>query len=157
MKFSTREDIEVPVEFLFDQISDVEGFERSATRRGADLRRLNPENGIAPGLRWAVSFMMRGKRRSLEMELDELTRPEVVVLDGQSEAFNIKLRMSSILLNPQRSRLGVEFEITPRNFMARVMLQSARLGKNALDRRFGDQVRKYAHEIERRYARAPSV
>lgn len=157
MKFSTREDIDIPAAFLFDQISDIDSFERSAVRRGADVRRLNPENGAGPGLRWNIRFMLRGKRRELEMELVELNRPESAVLTGGSDSFDLNLRLSVITLNPRRSRLGVEIEITPRNFMARVMLQSARLGKSALDRRFADRVKTFAHELERRYARTPGV
>lgn len=154
MKFSTREDIDVPVEFLFEQISDIDGFERTATRRGADVRRVNPGHGMAPGLKWEAKFRLRGKRRKVGLELVEITPPEAILLDGSSESFALNMRLSSIALNPRRSRLGVEFEVKPNNFMARVMLQSVRLGKSAIDRRFAEQVRKFAHEIERRYARA---
>jgi len=41
MKFSTREDVEAPVDYVFGQISDFGAFERQALRRGADVRRLD--------------------------------------------------------------------------------------------------------------------
>ena len=41
MKFSTREDIEAPVDHVFAEVSDFAGFERRALRHGADITRLD--------------------------------------------------------------------------------------------------------------------
>ena len=64
MKFSTREDIEAPIEGVFDMLCDFEGFERSAMRRGAEVQRVDrlPKPGV--GMIWDVVFSMRGKMRN---------------------------------------------------------------------------------------------
>lgn len=162
MKFSSREDIEVPAEFLFGQLTDFPAFERSAVRRGADLRRVSGEGGdksaaIGVGDGWEASFRWRGRSRSLRLVLSELMPPDSLALAGNSESFELAVKATVIALSPRRSRLLGELEVKPRGFKARVLLQSARLGKAALDRRYAEGLREFAHEVERRYARSPSA
>lgn len=158
MKFSSREDIEVPAAFLFGQLTDFPAFERSAIRRGADVRRTVAQGQpIVTGQGWDVSFRWRGRARALRLTLAEMVEPDVIALDGQSDSFDVGVRSTVIALSPRRSRLMAEFEVRPRGFKARVLLQSARLGKAALDRRFGEALRNFAHEVERRYARSPAA
>ncbi len=158
MKFSSREDVEVPAAFLFDQLQDFGAFERSAIRRGADVRRTVPAGaalGIGDG--WNVRFRWRGRPRALNLRLTELTAPEMLTLSGGSDSFEFLVKTTVIDLTPRRSRLIGEFDVRPRGFRARVLLQSARLGKATLDRRYADALRNFAHEVERRYARSPSA
>ncbi len=158
MKFSSREDVEVPAEFLFGQLTDFAAFERSAVRRGADVRRMTPA-GAQPGVgtSWEVNFRWRGRARRMTLVVAEITRPDSLVLSGDSESFAVTVKATVIALSPRRSRLMGEIEVRPKGFKARVLLQSARLGKSALDRRYAEGLRNFAHEVERRYARSPSA
>ncbi|HCI07161.1 MAG TPA: hypothetical protein DE314_07355, partial [Sulfitobacter sp.] len=61
MKFSTREDVEVPIDQAFALICDFDAYERSAMRRGAEVRRVDDLSKPGVGMKWAASFKMRGK------------------------------------------------------------------------------------------------
>ena len=81
MKFSTREDVDVPIEQVFDLICDFDSYERSAMRRGAQVQRLDSLTTPGVGMKWAAAFKMRGKMRDLEMEMTRFDRPnEMCVL-----------------------------------------------------------------------------
>ena len=77
MKFSTREDVEAPVEFLFDELSDFQFYERLALRRGADVRRLD-EGPYKVGSAWDVAFTYREKKRELRACVEEMSPHETI-------------------------------------------------------------------------------
>jgi len=74
MNFNTREDIEAPIDFVFEQITDFATFERSIMRRGGDVDRL--AIGEADGLdaQWRVKFQMRGVERDVTATITIATK-----------------------------------------------------------------------------------
>ena len=152
MKFSTREDVGVPIEAAFDMLCDFEGFERSAMRRGAEVQRLDELRQPGPGMAWAAVFELRGKRRELELEIVTFDRPNEIVLETTSPGLIGEVRFELIALSRNRTRLQVSIEVKPLNLSARLMVQSMKLAKARLDRKFRDKVAEYAKGMEDRYA-----
>ena len=62
MKLSGRTDVQAPVEFVFDAISDFDFWERAALRRGAEVTRTDKLRQPAPGMSWMIRFGWRGRR-----------------------------------------------------------------------------------------------
>ena len=60
MKLSTREDIEAPIAYVFQRVSDFERFERRAMRQGADVSR-RAEGLVEIGMIWDIAFEFRGR------------------------------------------------------------------------------------------------
>lgn len=154
MKFSSREDIAAPAEFVFDQLSDFTSFERAAIRRGARLRRLDTLAEPGAGMSWDVAFMMRSKPRQVIIDLRRFTRPESFEYAGTSGSFEMLLGLDLTPISPSRTRLQIGFEVKPRSLGGRLMIQSAKLGRSNLNKRFVDRVRAYALDIEDRARRA---
>ena len=52
MKFSTKEDIDAPIDAVFQMLCDFETFERAAMRRGAEVHRTDTKTtpGVGMGL-----------------------------------------------------------------------------------------------------------
>jgi carbon monoxide dehydrogenase subunit G len=151
VKFSTKEDVEVPAEKVFDFLSDFTAFERAAVRRGAEVTRVDRIAEVGPGLTWSVRFPMRGKMRRLLCELDRFDRPEALNVNAESTGFNMVLSVGLVALSPKRTRLTVDAEIKPRTLAARLMLQSVRLNKAGFRRRFEARVQKFAADVELRH------
>lgn len=150
MKFSRREDVSVPADVVFDNLSDFVAFERAALRRGARLRRLDSLRVPGAGLSWDITFPFRGKQRQMIADVRRFDKPEVVEYAGVSPGFEMLLTFSLVALSRQQTRLHAEFEIRPRSLGARLMIQSAKLGRASLNTRYNNRILSLAREIEAR-------
>ena len=150
MKFSTREDIEAPIDHVFAQVSDFDGFERSALRRGAQVRRI--ESGpVQVGSQWDTAFKFRGRDRKMQITLTLLEAPEMYQIAAQSDGITADTLVELVALSPRRTRLSVALELKPRSLTARVLLQSMKLAKGKLTKRFKARVLELAEDIEDGY------
>ncbi|TMV94986.1 SRPBCC family protein [Thioclava sp. BHET1] len=154
MKFSTRKDIAAPAEYVFDKLADFSSFERLALRRGITLRRLDTLPVPAAGMSWEITFRFRGRERQLISDIIRYDRPEALIYAGKSSSFEAQLELMITELSKTRTRLHVGFEIKPRTLGARLMVQSAKLGKGNLDRRFDERVGQFAQDLERQAEKA---
>lgn len=150
MKFSTREDVEAPIDYVFGQISDFGAFERQALRRGADVRRLD-SGPVVKGSTWDVAFKFRGKDRRMRATLTELDRPNGLQVDTVSPNINGVSQIELVPLSPHRTRIAVSIDMNANTLSARLLLQSLKLAKSNLTNRFKKRVSGFAQDIEDRY------
>lgn len=150
MKFSTREDIEAPVDYVFGQISDFGTFERQALRRGADVRRLD-SGPFVKGSAWDVAFTFRGKDRQSRGTLSIFDAPNMIQVDFVSSNIEGNSLIELVPLSPHRTRVIVTIDIGAKTLAARLMLQSLKLAKSNLTNRFKKRVGDFATDIEDRF------
>ena len=153
MKFSTREDIEAPIDFVFQQVSDFPGLERSALRRGADIQRIDDLTRPGPGMMWDTSFDLRGKRRRMQVELAEYEPPNAMRFLSTAPSIHGELWLELVALSRGRTRLSMEGELKPQNLSARLIVQSLKLAKSNVTKRFEVRVASFARDMEDRYSR----
>ena len=151
MKFSTREDVEAPIDAVFAMLCDFESFERAAMRRGADVRRVDRMDEPGVGMQWNAVFELRGKRRELQVEMVLFDQPNEMVLDSTSPGLASEMRFELIALSRSRTRVKVELEIKPQNLSARLLVQSLKLAKASLTKKYKLRVAGYASTMEERY------
>lgn len=147
MKFSVRRDKELPAQQLFTAISDFARIERMLARRGVEVRRTTPDPIARAGSAWELGFDLRGKRRDVQLEVAELDAPENMILTGGGESLSVELTMTVIPLAASRSRIIFEAEVKPRSMRARLVLQTAKLGKAQLDRKFAERFTAFLNEL----------
>ncbi|RDW13686.1 hypothetical protein [Paracoccus thiocyanatus] len=147
MKFSTRQDIDLSAEALFRAASDFPAIERLLVRRGATVRRLDDMAEPGVGQRWLIGFDWRGRHREVTAQVARLDAPELVVIQGDSEQFDLTIRMTVVALTRSKSRMIFETEAQPRSMKARLLVQTAKLGKAQLDRKFARRVGEFVNQI----------
>ena len=157
MKLSTRQEVGAPIGFVFDMLCDFESWERSALRRGASLERTDSLLVPEPGMGWEVQFEFHGKPRSGQVRLHEIDAPQKLRFTGAGSSFEGSLDIDLLELGPRLTRVAVVSEARPRTISARIVLQSAKLGKAKLTERYEQRIARFAAEIEDRYRRGERI
>ncbi|GHD98655.1 hypothetical protein U879_14260 [Defluviimonas sp. 20V17] len=151
MQFSTREEIEAPIGFVFEQLTNFDRHQRAALSRGVEVERIDRRTSRGAGMSWRCLFMLRGKPRRLEITLQQFEPTTVLVFDGESQNLSGALTVELTEVSPRRTRVLVKLDVRPLTLAARVVLQSLKLAKARTRARFSNRVRNQAGEIERRY------
>lgn len=153
MKFSTREDVEVPIAQAFDLICDFDIYERSAMRRGAEVQRTDSLTKPGAGMKWRAAFKMRGKMRDIDIEMTRFDQPNEMCVLSSTSGIDGTGQIELVALSRNSTRISVEFELKPTNLSARLLVQSLKLAKGSLTKRYKLRVAEYAKSIENRYKR----
>lgn len=138
MKFSTRMDTDLTAAALFAAISDFDRLAQIIRRRRAQVKMLDP--ALTGSLAWDLAFDWRGRRREFRIALNRHDPDEALRLTGVSDLFDIVLDLQVVALTRARSRLICGADLRPRSMTARLVVQTAKLGKAQLDRRFAAEI-----------------
>ncbi|KEJ90933.1 SRPBCC family protein [Sulfitobacter donghicola] len=154
MKFSTKEDVEAPIDSVFEMLCDFEMFERAAMRRGSEVQRTDTKPVPGVGMGWNAAFNLRGKRRQVEIEMVTFEKPEEMVFECHSQGLMTLLNIELVALSKNRTRIMVVFDIKPQNLSARLLVQSLKLAKTSLTKKYKLRVAEFAKTLEQRHSRA---
>ena len=152
MKFSTREDIEAPIAYVFDRVADFPTYERRALRQGAEVS-CRTDGAAQVGTVWDVEFTFRGRPRRIVAELTMLEPPAAMAVASTSDGLEIVTEVDLIALSQSRTRVMVTISVKAKTLTARLLMQSLKLAKTKLTKRFKARVLDYAEDIEDRYRR----
>lgn len=152
MKFSTREDIDAPADFVFEAVSDFAAFERQALRRGADVRRVD-QGPVIVGSAWDIAFQYRNKDRRMRATVKSLDAPNALFVESVASGIDGITKVELVALSPKRTRIAVSIELSAKTLSARLLLQSLKLAKATLTKRFKSRIAEQAAGIEERYRR----
>jgi hypothetical protein len=151
MKFSTKEDIEAPIADTFALFTEFDHFERSALRRGADVRRTDSMRTTGVGMAWASGFKLRGRTRNVNAEMVEFVPNENYTIELQSNDIAALAVVDLLALSKSRTRASISVELKPKSLSGRLMVQTMRLAKTRLVKRFKMKVSGFVLNVERQY------
>lgn len=151
MQFSTREDIEAPIDYVFKQVTDFASFERSIMRRGGDIERV--ENGDANGLgaTWRVKFQMRGVERDVSATVSDVKEPTSLMMTMTSRSADAEMKVELVPLSRARTRVNVRADASAKTIAAKLLFQSVRFARQKTEGRFKSVVAGFAKDVEIRY------
>lgn len=148
MKFVAVEDISAPVETVWARVSDFDRFERMVSGKAGDIRR-SPNGPAGVGTSWKGKATFNGKTREATVDLLELAPNEKLLVEGGTEGMKITVDVQIDALSARSTRLTVTSEAKARTLSARLMLQSAKLARQAMAKRYKGRVAAFAESIEK--------
>lgn len=151
MQFTVQEDIQAPINAVFEMVADFERFERMAMRRGIEVRRLSGHMGVVPGTKWQTDFTLRGKPRHVEITMAHSDPPAQMRFEAIGKGVGGVTEVDLLALSQRRTRLSVDVTLTAKSLPARLFLQSLRLGKSRFRARFQSRLTEFAREMEERH------
>lgn len=153
MKLVTKQDIEAPVAFVYRSLTDFEAWETAAMRRGAEVARTDTLTKPGPGMSWRVKFDFKGRARTLLLRLAEADPGNRVRFTADSPSVGGDMDIELMELSPRRTRMTVRGEVSPKTLAARIFVQSMKIAKGKVQRRYEQRIAQMATEIEERHRR----
>lgn len=152
MEFTTRDDINAPIDFVFDQVTDFATFERSIMRRGGDVERITGGDAAAVGTKWRVKFILRGAERQVKAEVTEIDRPNAMTIEISSGSADATVNIDLVALSRTHTRLNVDVQAKAKTIPAKLLFQSVRFARQKNLTRFKGIVTNFAEDVETRYS-----
>lgn len=149
MRFTARGDLALPIAAVHAALSDVDHYEAEARARGARLER---HGTGGEGTEWDIAFRFRGRERQLRARLLELRPPGRLRLTWEGRLTRGEAVVELVALARGRTRLALTIDVLPKTLPARLFLQSLRLVKPRLNRRFRARVAEALRRLEARAA-----
>jgi hypothetical protein len=154
MRLTSKCDIEVPQAFAYQCLTDFAAWERAALRRGAEVERPSGAPLHGKGAAWRLRFAFRGKVRSGVVVLAGLAPSRVAEFTIDSPSLDGTSVIELQMLSPSRTRMKVALEVRPKTLAARLFINTLRLAKGTVTRRFDLRVGQVGAEIAERFRRS---
>ncbi len=152
MQFSANKDIQAPIARVFAILSDFDAIEAGALKYNATVARLDTLTQKGVGMSWDVGFRLRDKDRALIVDITRFEAPELIEVSGVSTVFNVVARVVLTEVSAAQTRMKMVTEVTPRTLGGRLLVQSAKLARTRLNKRYEARVAQFAQEIAARVA-----
>lgn len=150
MRLSAREDIDAPIDQVFAVLSDFDQVEAAARKRGISVERSSNVTPPAPGMTWGAQFAFRGKPREATVSLTEIQRPNLLVFDSASGGLETQVRMELVEVSASKTRVMIKADMSPKTLAARLLVQSLKLAKANVEKRFKSRFGDVARLVEDR-------
>ncbi|SDZ19160.1 Polyketide cyclase / dehydrase and lipid transport [Jannaschia faecimaris] len=148
MKFVATEDVAAPIDAVWARVCDLEAFERRAAQRVGGIRR-NPSGPPGQGTEWTGTAEIMGKTRAITVTAATLAAPTQLVAEAVTDGMNITIQVELVGLGPRLTRLTVTSEGKARSLTARLMLQSAKLARKTMAKRYKARIADFASRVEK--------
>ena len=106
------------------------------------------------GMAWQATFGFRGKEREARITLVEAQAPDLLVYDSLSGGLEMRTRLEFVALSRSRTRVTMTADLKPQTLSARLLVQSLKLARGNLEKRFRVRMADYAKQLEDRLSRA---
>lgn len=154
MIFTGKTDLEATLNAAFAEFADFEMFQKQALHAGARISRTDDLTSPGPGMMWDAELEFRGKMRKFTVELVDYDPPNSLNFEAKSEGLDATIDIALLPLSSRQTRAIVTFDVKPRTLATKLVLQSARLTRGTINKRFNRRLARFGAEMEKRIKQA---
>ena len=148
MKLSSREDIEAPIETVYKTVTDFDRFERQLLRRGVDITCGEKTPTTEVGAKWKARFVWRGRTHDVDAEMITIDPASGFSIESRSGGIVCMGVIDLVALSTKRTRLFASIDLRPTTLSSRLFIQSMKLAKGTLNKKFKTGVADFAARIQ---------
>ena len=153
MQFKTHQDIQAPIDYVYQRITSFDGYERQALRHGAHVARRDGDGPVGVGTAWDIAFTYRGKDRQLRATIMDMTAPTNLAIETEAKGLASDTQVTLLALSQQTTRVEVIIALSAKSLSARLLLQSLKLARANLNSRFEKRVKEQLRGIQADFKR----
>lgn len=132
-------------EVVFDKLTDLAWIEGILGARGVVLSQ-TAGTGVAAGSAWQADFTARGAQRSIRVSLSRCDAPTDIVAVGEGKLIKATV---DITLSASGTGTSAQFAVEAEglSLQGRLLVQSAKLARGRIEKRFAKGVEKLGAQI----------
>ncbi|GIT89762.1 hypothetical protein JANAI62_07530 [Jannaschia pagri] len=148
MKFVATEEIAAPMDVVWRRVTDFDGFEARISARAGSVTR-TPQGPVTPATTWVGQVEFNGKTRKANVSILSLDAPgHHLEMEAQTNGMAITVDVALVTVSATRTRMTVTTDAKARTLAARLILQSAKLGRQVLAKRYKTRIATFARNVE---------
>lgn len=154
MDFSLSKEINAPVAFVFQAVTEFEQFEAAAIGRGVKVQRRSAPSDTAPGPIWDIQFAFHGKALDLTLEVTEQTAPDLLAASIVAKSFKGRATCQLTECAPEQTRMTLRFLFEGQTLSGRLFLKALDVTKPAMEQKIATRMADFAQKTEIDYRSA---
>lgn len=145
MRVETTTTIPAAPEAVFDKLTDMGWISSLLSARNVVLTQ-TAGDGVAAGSAWTANFTARGAARTITVDVSRCDAPSALTASGEGGAIKAQVE---ITLSPEGNGTSAHFalEAEGKTLQGRLLVQSAKLARGRIEKRFAKGVDKLAAQI----------
>jgi uncharacterized membrane protein len=151
VKFKVSDDVEAPIDWVWEGFTDFGAIEADARARDADIVRVGDWTEPAHGVAWRGSVPVRDKVRPIEARITTFVPNKNLVIDSRIGGMECHYEVSFAPLSQAVTRVSIVLELKASTLSARLLLQTLKIARRKVIQRLEGAVVRQGQAVEADY------
>lgn len=148
MKFRVSDDVEAPIDWVWEGFTDFGAIEADIRARDADLSRVGDWKEAALGVAWRGSVPVRGKVRAIDARIATFVPGEHLQVESQIGGMTCSYDVAFSALSEEITRVAITLELKASTLSARLLLQTLKIARRKVIQRLEAAVVRQGTAVE---------
>jgi carbon monoxide dehydrogenase subunit G len=148
VKFRVADDVEAPIDWVWEGFTDFAAIEADIRARDAELSRAGDWKEAALGVAWRGSVPVRGKVRTIEARISGFVPEEHLLVGSRVGGMDCTYEVVFAPLSAEVTRVSVTLELKASTLSARLLLQTLKIARRKVIQRLEGAVVRQGQAVE---------